>query len=113
MIRDTLTHPGTISCEEAKHLLDTEPVCLMFDVREEEEFITGHPVEAELFPLGTINEETAAERIPAKDTPVLVYCRSGNRSKQASEKLVKLGYTNIVEIGGINSWPGETVAGDK
>ena len=41
------------------------------------------------------------------------YCRSGNRSKQASEKLVKLGYTNIVEIGGINSWPGETVAGDK
>ena len=44
---------------------------------------------------------------------ILVYCRSGNRSKQASEKLVKLGYTNIVEIGGINSWPGETVAGDK
>ena len=55
MIRDTLTHPGTISFEEAKHLLDTEPDCRMFDVREEEEFITGHPVEAELFPLGTIN----------------------------------------------------------
>ena len=48
-----------------------------------------------------------------KDQLILVYCRSGNRSKQASEKLVKLGYTNIVEIGGINSWPGETVAGDK
>ena len=51
--------------------------------------------------------------LPDKDQLILVYCRSGNRSKQASEKLVKLGYTNIVEIGGINSWPGETVAGDK
>lgn len=66
MIRDTLTHPDTISFEEAKHLLDTEPDCRMFDVREEEEFITGHPVEAELFPLGTIDGETAAERIPAR-----------------------------------------------
>ena len=51
--------------------------------------------------------------LPDKDQLILVYCRSGNRSKQASEKLVKLGYTNIVEIGGINSWPGETVTGDK
>ena len=51
--------------------------------------------------------------LPDKDQLILVYCRSGNRSKQASEKLVKLGYTNIIEIGGINSWPGETVAGDK
>ena len=51
--------------------------------------------------------------LPDKDQLILVYCRSGNRSKQASEKLVKLSYTNIVEIGGINSWPGETVAGDK
>ena len=52
-------------------------------------------------------------QLPDKDQLILVYCRSGNRSKQASEKLVKLGYTNIVEIGGINSWPGETVTGDK
>ena len=51
--------------------------------------------------------------MPDKDQLILVYCRSGNRSKQASEKLVKLGYTNIIEIGGINSWPGETVTGDK
>lgn len=51
--------------------------------------------------------------LPDKDQLILVYCRSGNRSKQASEKLVKLGYTNIIEIGGINSWPGETVTGDK
>ena len=47
-----------------------------------------------------------------KDQLILVYCRSGNRSKQASEKLVKLGYTNIVEFGGINDWTGETVSGE-
>ncbi len=62
------------------------------------------------------NESIGTEDIselPDKDQLILVYCRSGNRSKQASEKLVKLGYTNIIEIGGINSWPGETVNGDK
>ena len=62
------------------------------------------------------NEAIGTEDIPElpdKDQLILVYCRSGNRSKQASEKLVKLGYTNIVEIGGINSWSGETVTGDK
>ena len=62
------------------------------------------------------NESIGIEDIselPDKDQLSLVYCRSGNRSKQASEKLVKLGYTNIVEIGGINSWSGETITGDK
>lgn len=62
------------------------------------------------------NESIGTEDIPElpdKDQLILVYCRSGNRSKQASEKLVKLGYTNIVEIGGINSWSGETVTGEK
>ena len=60
------------------------------------------------------NETIAAEEIPElpdKDQLILVYCRSGNRSKQASEKLAALGYTNVVEFGGINSWPGETVSG--
>ena len=51
----------------------------------------------------------AAAVIPEKDSTVLVYCRSGNRSKQAADKLARLGYTNIVEFGGINSWPGEIV----
>ncbi len=62
------------------------------------------------------NEAIGTEDIPElpdKDQLILVYCRSANRSKQASEKLVKLGYTNIVEIGGINSWPGETVTGNR
>ena len=59
MIQDSLTHSDTISFVQAKHLLDTEPDCLLFDVREEEEFITGHPVEAELFTLDTIDAQTA------------------------------------------------------
>ena len=62
--------------------------------------------------LGWIHASHVSE-LPDKDQLILVYCRSGNRSKQASEKLVKLGYTNIIEIGGINSLPGETVTGDK
>lgn len=105
MIRDTLTHPGTISFEEAKHLLDTEPDCRMFDVREEEEFITGHPVAAELFPLGAINGETAAERISAKDTPVMVYCRSGARSFEAARILRELGYQRVYDVGSMAGWP--------
>ena len=51
--------------------------------------------------------------MPDKEQLILVYCRSGNRSKQASEKLAGLGYTNIVEFGGINDWPGETVSGNE
>lgn len=66
MIQDSLTHSDTISFAQAKHLLDTEPDCLLFDVREEEEFITGHPVEAELFTLDTIDAQTAELRIPSK-----------------------------------------------
>ena len=53
------------------------------------------------------------DRLPDKNQLILVYCRSGNRSKQASEKLAKLGYTNIVEFGGILDWPGETVSGKE
>ena len=54
---------------------------------------------------------TDDEELPDKDQLILIYCRSGNRSKQAADKLVKLGYTNIVEFGGINDWTGETVSG--
>ena len=100
----------SISQQEAKNKMDTQEV-LILDVREPSEFAQGHIPHAVLFPVGTITEETAAGTIPDKDTILLVYCRSGNRSKQASEKLVKLGYTNIVEFGGINSWTGETVSG--
>ena len=60
---------------------------------------------AALLPVGTIDEDTAGEVIPEKDSTVLVYCRSGNRSKAASDTLVKLGYTKVCEFGGINTWP--------
>lgn len=96
-----------ITQEEAKEMMDSEEVIIL-DVREQDEYDSGHIPDAVLLPVGTINEDTAAEVIPEKDSKVLVYCRSGNRSKTASSTLVELGYTNIYEFGGINTWPYET-----
>ena len=96
-----------ISQEEAKEMMDTQNVIIL-DVREQDEYDSGHIPGAVLLPVGTIEEETAAEVIPEKDSTVLVYCRSGNRSKTASSALAELGYTNIYEFGGINTWPYET-----
>ena len=96
-----------ISQEEAKEMMDTQEVIIL-DVREQDEYDSGHIPSAVLLPVGTIDEETAAEVIPEKDSTVLVYCRSGNRSKTASSALAGLGYTNIYEFGGINTWPYET-----
>lgn len=95
-----------ISQEEAKEMMDTQEV-IVLDVREQDEYDSGHIPGAVLLPVGTINEETASAVIPEKDDTVLVYCRSGNRSKTASEALAELGYTNIYEFGGINTWPYE------
>ena len=95
------------SQEEAKEMMDTQDVIIL-DVREQDEYDSGHIPGAVLLPVGTIDEETAAEVIPEKDSTVLVYCRSGNRSKTASSALAELGYTNIYEFGGINTWPYET-----
>ena len=94
-----------ISFREAHELLEKEPEICFFDVREEEEYDAGHAAGAELFPLGTIDGESAAERIPGLDTPVLLYCRSGARSFQAAMKLVSLGYTRVFDLGGLNGWP--------
>ena len=96
-----------ISQEEAKEMMDTQDVIIL-DVREQDEYDSGHIPGAVLLPVATIDEETAAEVIPEKDSTVLVYCRSGNRSKTASSALAELGYTNIYEFGGINTWPYET-----
>ena len=96
-----------ISQEAAKEMMDTQDVIIL-DVREQDEYDSGHIPGAVLLPVGTIDEDTAAEVIPGKDSTVLVYCRSGNRSKTASSTLAELGYTNIYEFGGINTWPYET-----
>ncbi|WP_283129332.1 rhodanese-like domain-containing protein [Allofournierella massiliensis] len=95
-----------ISREEAKEMMDTEEVIIL-DVREQSEYDGGHISGAVLLPVGTIDEDTAAAVIPEKDSTVLVYCRSGNRSKTAASALAELGYTGIYEFGGITTWPYE------
>lgn len=96
-----------ITQEEAKEMMDTQEVIIL-DVREQDEYDSGHIPGAVLLPVGTIDEDTAAEVIPEKDSTVLVYCRSGNRSKTGASALAELGYTNIYEFGGINTWSHET-----
>ena len=95
-----------ITQEAAKEMMDTQEVVIL-DVREQHEYDSGHIPGAVLLPVGTITEDTAAAVIDNLDTVVLVYCRSGNRSKTASQALVDLGYTNVYEFGGINDWPYE------
>lgn len=95
-----------ITQEVAKEMMDTQEVVIL-DVREQHEYDSGHIPGAVLLPVGTITEDTAAAVIDELDTVVLVYCRSGNRSKTASQSLVDLGYTNVYEFGGINDWPYE------
>ena len=97
-----------INMDEAITMMEKETGYIILDVRTPEEFADKHIPGAINIPNETIGTEKIPE-LPDKDQLILVYCRSGNRSKQASEKLVALGYTNIVEFGGINDWPGETV----
>ena len=96
-----------ISQDEAKRMMDAEEYAVILDVREQDEFDSAHIPGAVLLPVGTISESTAAAVIPSKNSTVLVYCRSGNRSKTASKALADLGYTQIFEFGGINTWPYE------
>lgn len=95
-----------ISQEQAKTMMDSQQVVIL-DVREVEEYDAGHIPGAVLLPVGSITKDTAAAVIPHLDSVVLVYCRSGNRSKTASAVLAELGYTQIYEFGGINTWPYE------
>jgi len=97
-----------ITMQEAVGMMETEENYIILDVRTEQEFAAGHIPGAILVPNETIGTKEIPQ-LPDKDQLIMVYCRSGNRSKQASGKLVQLGYTNIVEFGGINSWPGEIV----
>ena len=97
-----------ITAEEAKHMIDELDGEIILDVREQDEYDEKHIPGAVLFPVGMIDAETAEGVIPEKDTVILVYCRSGNRSKTASEKLAELGYTQVYEFGGIKDWPYET-----
>ena len=95
-----------VSMEEAMDLMKTEENYIILDVRTQEEYDEKRIPGAILVPNETIGTSEIPE-LPDKNQMILVYCRSGNRSKQASEKLAALGYTNIIEFGGINDWPGE------
>ena len=101
-----------ISMDEAIAIMESESDYIILDVRTTEEFADKHIPDAINIPNETIGTEDIPE-LPDKDQLILVYCRSGNRSKQASDKLVGLGYTNIVEFGGINDWPDETVSDNE
>lgn len=97
-----------ISMDEAVTMMAQETGYIILDVRRPDEFAAGHIPNAINVPNESIGTSDIPE-LPDKDQLIMVYCRSGRRSKEASEKLVKLGYTNIVEFGGILDWKGEIV----
>ena len=97
-----------ISQEEAKEMMGRDDGHVIVDVRRQDEYDAGHIPGAILIPNESIGHG-APEALPDYDQVILIYCRSGNRSKQASEKLAAMGYTNIYEFGGINTWTGEIV----
>ena len=100
-----------ISMDEAVAMMERESGYIILDVRRPDEFAAGHIPNAINVPNESIGTDEIPE-LPNKDQLIMVYCRSGRRSKEASAKLVKLGYTNIVEFGGILDWKGETVSGE-
>ena len=95
-----------ITAEEAKKIMDTETDYVILDVRTQEEYDQGHIPGAIVIP-DTEIKARAEEVLPDKDEMILVYCRSGRRSKKAAQILAELGYTNILEFGGILDWPYE------
>lgn len=97
-----------ISQQEAKQIMDTETGYVILDVREISEYATGHIPNAKNIPLSEIPHRAQTE-LPDKGQKILVYCRSGARSKMAEAVLQKMGYTNIKEFGGILNWPYEIV----
>ena len=97
-----------ISQEEAKQMMEKDDGHVVLDVRRQDEYDAGHIPGAILIPNESIGTEQPDE-LPDLDQVILIYCRSGNRSKQAAQKLFDMGYTNIYEFGGINDWTGEIV----
>ena len=95
-----------ISAEAAKELIDTQENYVILDVRTQQEYDLGHIPGAIVIPNEVISQE-AEKTLKDKDQLILVYCRSGRRSKEAAQKLVDLGYANVKEFGGIIDWPYE------
>ena len=95
-----------ITAQQAKEIMDNEEGYIILDTRAQSEYDESHIPGAILIPHDEILEK-AEDILPDKDQLILVYCRSGRRSKLAAADLVKLGYTNVKEFGGINDWPYE------
>ena len=96
-----------ITSDEAKKMIETQKV-IVVDVRTLEEYTEGHIPNAISVPLETI-ENKAEAKLKNKDDLILVYCRSGRRSREAALKLIEKGYTNVIDFGGIKDWNGEVV----
>lgn len=102
---ETAVSGGVISPEKARTLLSESPAVVLLDVRTAEEFASGHIAKALLLPYDEIDAASATTAIPAKTTPIVVYCRSGRRSASAAATLRSLGYQTVYDLGGISSWP--------
>ena len=97
-----------ITQEEAKEMMTKDDGHIIVDVRRQDEYDEGHIPDAVLIPNESITDKKPDE-LPDLNQIILVYCRSGRRSKEASQKLADMGYTNVYEFGGINTWTGEVV----
>lgn len=93
-----------ITPQKAREIMDTEENYVLLDVREKDEFAQGHILGAALLPCKDLASQ-AEEKLPQKDQLILIYCRSGRRSAVAADCLVRLGYTNVKDFGGILDWP--------
>ena len=104
---EQISQDHKISAQQAYQMMQQEEV-LILDVRREDEYAQGHIENALLIPLAELVNQ-APDKIPDKNTKILVYCRSGNRSAKAALQLEGLGYENVYDFGGINAWPYEIV----
>jgi len=104
--KETTNQIQYVSMDEITTIMQENTNYIILDVRTIEEYNEGHIPNAICIPNETI-DETVTKQLPNKDQLILIYCRSGNRSKQAALKLQQLGYTNLVEFGGIIDWDGE------
>jgi rhodanese-related sulfurtransferase len=100
-----------ITQEKAKEMMQADDGHIIVDVRRQDEYDSGHIPDAILIPNESIDKEQPKE-LPDLDQIILIYCRSGRRSKEASQKLADMGYTNIYEFGGIIDWTGEVVTSE-
>ena len=97
-----------VSMDEIVQIMNENSNYIILDVRTMQEYIEGHIPNAICIPNETISENII-NKLPNKEQLILIYCRSGNRSKQAAQKLKNLGYTNLIEFGGIIDWAGDVV----